>query len=403
MLKAARLSSSVREIGKVTHVFPTGYYAFHRDVSLNFQMNRWFSWVGEPQMLEDLQQVGQRIKSYVDWKGEFTALAEAAEVQDHILRAAYYWRSAEFFMFPEDPDRPMARQRFLDLMSTNFPIPMQDRATVPVRIGHRAGTMPAMILRASGRALDTIIFCGGFDSYIEELLPALHWLRTAGFDVIAFEGPGQGAALHDSNLTMTPDWHVPVGAVLDHFGINECTLIGLSLGGCLAVRAAAYESRIRRVVAYDALTDFFDVNLRQASPAVRRVVRALLAVGARPAVNLLTELAARSSPVMQWGLAQGMSVTGTHSPSAFLTETKRYRTGDISHRLDQDVLLLAGAADHFVPHRQLFDQAHSLTAARSVSARVFTQAENASSHCQAGNYALALRVIVSWLTSVLRN
>ena len=45
-------------------------------------------------------------------------------------------------------------------------------------------------------------------------------LRDAGFDVIGFEGPGQGAFLEDEHLPMVVDWHTPLGAVLDHFGVE---------------------------------------------------------------------------------------------------------------------------------------------------------------------------------------
>jgi alpha-beta hydrolase superfamily lysophospholipase len=63
-------------------------------------------------------------------------------------------------------------------------------------------------------------------------------LRDAGLDVVAFDGPGQGAAF-DAGLPMTAEWHKPVGAVLDHFGVDDVTLMGFSLGGCLVMRAAA--------------------------------------------------------------------------------------------------------------------------------------------------------------------
>ena len=29
-------------------IFPWGYHQIHPDVSMNFQMNRWFGWVGAP-------------------------------------------------------------------------------------------------------------------------------------------------------------------------------------------------------------------------------------------------------------------------------------------------------------------------------------------------------------------
>ena len=40
---------------------------------------------------------------------------------------------------------------------------------------------------------------------------------------------------------MIHDWERAVAAVLDHFGIDSCTLMGVSLGGYLAPRAAAFE------------------------------------------------------------------------------------------------------------------------------------------------------------------
>ena len=38
-------------------VFPVGYYDLHPDVSLNFQMNRWFNWVGDEEMLDEMRAV----------------------------------------------------------------------------------------------------------------------------------------------------------------------------------------------------------------------------------------------------------------------------------------------------------------------------------------------------------
>ncbi len=80
---------------------PRGYYAVHPDVSLNFQMNRWFSWVGEAGMLEEMRTVAPRIATYADWQREFAALAQQALAKGQNLRAAYYLRAAEFFLLAD--------------------------------------------------------------------------------------------------------------------------------------------------------------------------------------------------------------------------------------------------------------------------------------------------------------
>jgi hypothetical protein len=75
----------------------------------------------------------------------------------------------------------------------------------------------------------------------------------------------------------------------------------------------------------------------------------------------------------------------------------RYVTADVSALVKADVLLLAGAEDHYVPFRQLGDHLNTLTSARSVTARVFTRAEQAQNHVQVGNIALSVRVMLDWL------
>jgi hypothetical protein len=35
--------------------FPVGYHKLHPDVSMNFQMNRWYGWVGESVMLDEMR------------------------------------------------------------------------------------------------------------------------------------------------------------------------------------------------------------------------------------------------------------------------------------------------------------------------------------------------------------
>ncbi len=58
---------------------------------------------------------------------------------------------------------------------------------------------------------------------------------------------------------------------------------------------------------------------------------------------------------------------------------------------------MAGAEDHYVPVHQLPDQITTLTHVRSLTARLFTRAEQAQNHVQAGNMGLAFRVILDWM------
>lgn len=303
-------------------------------------------------------------------------------------------------MSPDDTARPPLRRRCLDLVRDHYGIVETDRQLVPDGLGR----LPTYrFAPPGGAARGTLVLFGGFDSYIEEWFPALLALRDDGYGAIAFDGPGQGGALEEFGLPMTHEWERPVAAVLDHFGLDDVTLIGFSLDGRLAIRAAAFEPRVRRVVAVGVLSDFLAVNLRQLRPPIRSLPRGLLTLGAAGAVDALARRASARSLVAAWGLRQGMYVLGLATPYAYLRAIRRYNTLPISHLVTQDVLLLASSEDHYVPPDQFARQLRALTAARSLSGRVFTVAEQAQNHCQVGNIALSLRVIADWVAQVTRN
>jgi pimeloyl-ACP methyl ester carboxylesterase len=68
-----------------------------------------------------------------------------------------------------------------------------------------------------------------------------------------------------------------------------------------------------------------------------------------------------------------------------------------SEKVHQDVLLMVGEHDAFQPSSLARAQARALTAARSVTTRLFTRAEHADQHCQLGNLELACHILTTWL------
>ena len=183
----------------MSKAFPVGFYPLHQDISMNFQLNRWFSWVGETGMLDEMRSAAPLIANYSDWKREFLALAENASQQGRVLRAGYYYRAAEFFMRPDDIDRKCAREKFLSAVRSVYGLDQHERHEIPYTDGHIKGFLPAYRFRPI-QSKGTIVFFGGFDSYIEELMQAFFYLRDAGYEVGAFEGPGQGGAPNEAGL-----------------------------------------------------------------------------------------------------------------------------------------------------------------------------------------------------------
>ena len=384
-----------------------GWHALHPDVSLNFQLNRWAAY-GGPRWLADVRPVLSLLGDYDGWRNTFVTLGERAAREGRTLHAALHFRAAEFFMLPSDPRKEPLRQRLILMLREAAGVDASARVEVPFgALRLPVWRLPCLPRTLSGGTHRTVVVCGGFDSYIEEFFPLLTCLRDQGFNVVAFEGPGQGSVRAEQGAPMTADWHHPVAAVLDALDLDEVTLVGISLGGCLAIRAAAHEPRVRRVVAFDVLTDLFACFVEQQPPIARALVRKLAAIAKNGAggvlaapMNGLINAAARDRPVLEWGLAQAMYVFGCDRPTDALRASQTFHTRDVSAHVRQDVLLLAGARDHYVPLTQLWDQARLLSGARSITARVFTVEEQGQAHCQVGNIPLAIDVIAAWSRSL---
>ena len=379
----------------INHV---GYYDLHPDVSINFQFNRWVQWLGESAALHDMQTVAPKIETYTDLRHEFLLLSEQALQQERPLAAAYYLRTAEFFVWADDPQKHPMRNNFIHLMRQCYGISENEQYQIPYQIGF----LPAYRFTPQ-QSKATVVLFGGYDSYIEEFFPIAFFFVEAGYEVVIFEGPGQGGALEDAGLPMTPEWEKPVKTVLDYFGLNDVILMGISMGGGLAIRAAAFEPRVRYVIADDIMCDPFECIVRSLPATLKAQVDRYLADRSTTQLNTLFDQLMPTSPILDWGIRQGMHIMGKTTPYDFFQAAQAYNTLEISDRIQSDVLLLAGSEDHYVPLHQLYQQAEALTNVRSLTTRVFTRAEQAQNHVQVGNLGLSLRLIANWLDSINQN
>lgn len=367
---------------------PVGFETFHRRTFLNYQLNRAHA-LGYADRTE-LGVAAGRIRRLSDAPAVFTELSGRAEAQGRLRHAAGYVRIAAFFTAPASPLKTDLYRRYRDLF---------DRATAgtgitrhEVRYGR--GHLPAYRVAGagSGEGARVVLLHGGFDSFVEEFLALWERLAAAGFDVIAFDGPGQGGARALGGLTFDHDWEKPVAAILDRFEIESATIVGISMGGYWALRAAAYEPRIERVVAWPPVYGWLHRLPAAVRPAARVMLRrrrfmtwsirarARLVPTLRHVVDHVLYLVDGTEPVdvVDWFLAM--------NPSHLSSE-----------RISQDVLLMVGEHDSFQPPRLAAAQAAALTAASSVTTRTFTAAEQADQHCQMGNLDLACAEVIAWL------
>jgi alpha-beta hydrolase superfamily lysophospholipase len=396
------MSIQTKEKPQTNFKFQYGYYDdLHPDIGVNFQMNRWINYLGSD-VLDDMREIAPTLKDYPSYVREFLALGDEALRQDQKLKAAYYYRSAEFFMWVNDPQKKPTRDRFLQLALEWWGIKDSDRFAISYEQDSQKVTLPAYRFTPD-QPKGTLVIFGGSDSCIEEFFPILMVLVERGYDIVLFEGPGQGRVLAEQQVPLTPDWHKPVKAVLDYFKLDDVTLIGISMGGYLVLKAAAFEPRVKRAIAWDVLYNSYNIWLGKLAPAERALMKTLLRLHAAPVLNTLMGQAMKKNMVVNWGVRQSMYLLGVKTPYEYLQKLKIFNKGDHFHLIKQDVLLLAGTEDFGIPVEQFYGQIEALKNVRSLTARLFTRDEQAQNHCQVGNLELALDVIVNWIEFTSRH
>ncbi|MCB0661424.1 MAG: alpha/beta fold hydrolase [Saprospiraceae bacterium] len=365
---------------------PVGYIDFHKNPFLNYQFNRLYSTGFSRE--QDLRKAAKWIKGPEDCAPIMFYFAEEAKKEKRLRNAAFYLRGAEFFIEPGNPKKQEVYEDFLKTFDKAFWLAGFIRHEVP----YKNGKLPVLYFPSQTSAPKGTIVCfGGFDSLIEEFYCIWDGLSRSGYNVYAFDGPGQGGALRLHQLPFEHDWEGPVGAVLDHFKVNRTAIMGVSMGGYWAVRAAAFEKRIHRVIAMPPVYDWMEL----AGSFSTKLVAWL-----RKFPGLMDFLVRikMSVPLLRHAVKQANFISGTSKPHEAVDWMMGMNKDHLhSGSVSQSCLLLGGENDAFQPPKLLQAQASALIHARSVTTRIFTKEEHADQHCQIGNLGLAIKEIISWL------
>lgn len=319
--------------------------------------------------------------------------------------AAAAWRLyflAAFYL----PEHDQRKRHFIDAASRNFDASHTHLAMYRHTIPYKDGSLTAIHWQADPDdrarfpdAPSTLVMMNGFDGYAEEIISFAFHFPTRPFDIIAFDGPGQGhTAL--AGMPLEPQWERPTEAVLDHFGIDNAAALGISFGGYLVMRAAAHMPRISHVIAFDMMYRLLD-GLTLPLPASIRPLAASIVERARPAwlFDATMSVAARANADLAWKLQQARHLTGLHRPSQVLRAFGDYTMEPFEGRITQPCLVLAGDADQYVPFERLGDVRRALRNAVSLEVHAFhhLQDPDMAQHCQIGDLDRAFAIMGEWL------
>lgn len=389
-------------MNKPENEFKVGTYDLNPQPNFNFQLNRTIMWDGGS--LEDIKRVGSKITDSTSWKNEMIAIGDKATSEDRIKEAIAYYRMSEFFMFDSDPDKKkyyeLATKMFYEYYEKYF----DNQAVIRYEVPYEGITLPVMFVKAKGEKKDTILLHGGNDSYFEEFFFPILYLAENGFDVYLFEGPGQGGVLRVQGKHFTYEWEKPVKWILDTLNLNDVTIIGASLGGMLAPRATAFEKRIKHLIAWSVFPSFLDVIFSVLPLKAQKILNILMLLKWKWLFNFLFRIKlSNGDEMLKWGLKHGLYAYESTSPYDYILKMCQYQMTDIAPLIEQDMLIIGANKDHFINYHMVNKEIDTLINVKSLTMGIFTDQENAGTHCNVGNSKLALDTMMNWIGMIKGN
>lgn len=348
---------------------------------------------------------------YAQWFGLGQRILKTAEdslkrghrvsAREALLRASNYFRTADFFLHANPQDPRILRSWRLSRDCFRRAVALMDRPAQVIAIPYETTTLPGYFLRPdqSTKPRKTVILMTGFDGTGEELyFETAFWALERGYNVVIFEGPGQGGVIREQKIPFRPDWENVVRPVMDwvlarpEVDPKRVALFGFSMGGYLAPRAAAFEHRLAALVANPGAFDMFGDN----SISDKQWAE-MIKYPDETNQDLRKKMQADTG--FRWLINNGMFTTRTKTPLEFFLAWRSFTMKGLTHKIKCPTLVVASHGDHFYSfkaQKKLYDL---LTCPKTLL--VFTQQEHATEHCQMGALAISNQRILDWLDQTL--
>ncbi len=325
-------------------------------------------------------------RSWTAVADRLVGLAREDEAAGHHLTAgARYYRAAVYYMTAERlqsrhfAPRQTAYRAMLDAFDKGVTLGGLNCARVEIPYGGTA--MPALFVAAENRdgPAPCMVFLNGLDSTKEMMHGSgmAQELARRGVSSLLVDHPGSGEALrlrglsgrHDSEHWAGPcvDWL----ETRDDVDASRIGVMGWSLGGYYAPRAAAFEKRFRLCVAWGANYDWGELQKR-------RMARE----GDRPVPHYWDHV--------QW-------VFGTDTLDEFLQFAPSMSLVGVTEKITVPFLVTHGANDRQIPHEYATAQYETAVNSPKRELKWFTAREGGVEHVSADNIAAATGFIADWV------
>lgn len=312
------------------------------------------------------------------------------------LRASNYYLTAEVFLHTNpDDDRIVATyKKGGDLFMKG--LELLSAPVSKVEIPYENTTLKGYFFHAATKEKAPILLVHqGFDAPIESTKHIAEEAVRRGYHCLLFEGPGQGLTIREQKLPFRYDWEKVVSPVIDYAltlpGVDEDNIIlmGISMGGGFAVRAAAFEPRLKLCIVNPGYINIYEIISGYLTPELMNLYEE-----DPEELNRKMEEIADFEVGIRWGIYHGMWVFGGNTPAEFLDQVKKFDNSEILDQIRCKMLVMDGTSEVWGEGqaKKLYD---ALTCEKAYM--LFTEEDSASEHCQVGAGAIATQRMFDWL------
>jgi dienelactone hydrolase len=322
------------------------------------------------------------LRAWTALTDQLAGRAEAEEKAGHTrtarqlyARATNYLCQAERMLSNSDPGRIPTYRRVLELQEKAF-----EAGVSRVAIPYEGTTLPAYFSKAPGDGPSPVmVHWNGLDSTKEHMYSSGHWAELAarGISTLMVDCPGSGEALRLQGLTARIDTEAWAAACVDYLlgrddvAPDKIGLVGWSLGGYYAPRAAAFEKRLALVVAWGANHDWGAVQRRR-----------LEREGERPVPHYWEHV---------------LWVWGHTDLDEFVTFADAVHLNGVVGHITVPFLIAHGAGDRQIPVAYAHDSYEQAVHSPHRELRIFTAEEGATEHIGLDHLPYVSSAIADWV------
>lgn len=298
------------------------------------------------------------------------------------LRAASYWRIA-LMCFSEEEDPMVVDFSRNSVFCYDRYLEISGYPGEKIQIPYEGTYLPGHFYRspvATSKA-PLLVITPGRDTWGEDTIWVYDEALKRGIHCIVIEGPGQGTALRLQGLKFRNDWEKVVTPVIDFAetlaGIDMARvgLLGISFGGYLVPRAAAFDKRIKLCIANSGNISW-GASIAKAFRTVKKLPRFL-----RPAMM--------DSMIQDYAWKHGVE----NDIDVVIEELDKYTNEDIIEKITCKVLVIDAAAEVLPGRAKKFYEA--LKCPKDYI--FFDKETTAQNHTQMGGYGPGSEILFDWI------